>query len=215
MKAPTIRVVKLGGSLLGLGQLPERIDTWLCDQPPAKTVIIVGGGPAVEMIRRWAARRQWPDRRSHWTAIRAMGNNTRRLAGHWQLVADLEEARQAGPSPVLLDVEVALRAMEKNRQDPLPWSWDVTSDSIAARIARELGSGELVLLKSTSPSSGDPQSLAREGIVDCYFPRAANSLETRVVNLRHVSPRPGGECRGKTVGPSSTRNWSAGQDGHP
>jgi len=215
MKAATIRVVKLGGSLLGLGQLPDRIDTWLRDQPLAKTVIIVGGGPTVEMVRRWAARHQWPDRRSHWTAIRAMGNNTRRLADHWQLVTDLEEAKQDSPSTVLLEVEATLRAMEENRQDPLPWSWDVTSDSIAARIARELGSSELVLLKSTTPSSGDPQSLAREGIVDRYFPRVADSLETRVVNLRHVKPRPGGECRGTTGKPSSTRNWSAGQDGHP
>ena len=194
MKTAMIRVVKLGGSLLGLDQLYNRIDIWLRDQPPAKTVIIVGGGPAVEMIRHWAARQQWPDRRSHWTAIRAMGYNTRRLAGHWQLVTDLEQAKQAAQSPVLLEVETTLRAMEENRQDPLPWSWEVTSDSIAARIARELGSGELVLLKSTSSSSGDPEQLAREGIVDSYFPQAAHSLDTRVINLRRVSPSPGGEC---------------------
>ena len=194
MQAAMIRVVKLGGSLLGLDQLQDRVDIWLRDQSPAKTVMIVGGGPAVEMVRRWAARHQWPDRRSHWTAIRAMGNNTRRLAGHWQLVTDLEQAKQAGQSPVLLDVETTLRALEENRQDPLPWSWEVTSDSIAARIARELGSGELVLFKSTSSLSGDPEKLAREGIVDSYFPRAAHSLDTRVVNLRRVSPSPGGEC---------------------
>ena len=187
MNRERIRVAKLGGSLLGLDQLPDRIDSWLRDEPPAKTVVIVGGGPPVEMIRQWAIRQQWPDRQSHWTAIRAMGNNTRRLArlaDRWQLATNLVQVHEAGQARLLLDVEPTLRAIQASDQRPLPYSWTVTSDSIAARITRELGSGELVLLKSISSPAGELEQLAGEGIVDGYFPEAADGLHVRIVNLR-------------------------------
>ena len=66
-------------------------------------------------------------------------------------------------------------------------SWDVTSDSIAARIADLLGSDELVLLKSSLP---EPQvatldEAAAAGFVDRCFPCYAAKLPlVRLVNLR-------------------------------
>jgi 5-(aminomethyl)-3-furanmethanol phosphate kinase len=68
----------------------------------------------------------------------------------------------------------------------LPVSWDVTSDSIAARIAGLLGCRELVLLKSCLPGP-DVTSLDRASetqYVDRTFPRFARDLvEVRFVNL--------------------------------
>jgi hypothetical protein len=65
-------------------------------------------------------------------------------------------------------------------------SWDVTSDSIAARVAEVRGAAELVLLKSTLRS--DLSSLtewANAGLVDAFFPQAAVKLpRVRLVNLR-------------------------------
>ena len=55
--------------------------------------------------------------------------------------------------------------------DPLPHSWDVTSDSIAAWVAGRLGARRLVLVKPPC-SSGD-------SLVDAYFTRALPA---------HVSP---------------------------
>ena len=193
----TIRVAKLGGSLLDLDDLPARIESWLGEEEPAKTVLVVGGGPLVRMLQPWSARRDWSEERAHWAAIEMMGvNATRvsRLVESWQLACSLQEVIDSESQLVVLDVESTLRGMETGGDTRLPSSWEVTSDSIAARIARELGSGELVLLKSTSSSSVDPEQLAREGIVDSYFPQAAHSLDTRVINLRRVSPSPGGEC---------------------
>jgi aspartokinase-like uncharacterized kinase len=70
--------------------------------------------------------------------------------------------------------------------DLLPTSWDVTSDSIAARIARLLECRELVLLKSCLPEL-DVTSLNRAAesqYVDRTFPRFAQDLvEMRFVNL--------------------------------
>jgi acetylglutamate kinase len=44
--------------------------------------------------------------------------------------------------------------------DPLPHSWDITSDSIAAFIAGALGAGELILLK---PVDGPLDALVDRG----------------------------------------------------
>jgi aspartokinase-like uncharacterized kinase len=82
------------------------------------------------------------------------------------------------PLPYLLAAEAATKFT------PLPHSWDVTSDSIAARVAAEL-QAELVLLKSTPPPSDDLPAAAASGYVDPYFPTAAAGLQSvRFVNLR-------------------------------
>jgi hypothetical protein len=47
--------------------------------------------------------------------------------------------------------------------DPLPHSWDVTSDSIAAWVAGALGARRLVLVK--------PPGASGDGAVDAYFAR--------------------------------------------
>ena len=52
-------------------------------------------------------------------------------------------------------------------------SWDVTSDSLAAWLARHIGAQHLVLAKSCAvPAelSGDARALSAAGIVDAAFP---------------------------------------------
>ena len=104
---------------------------------------------------------------------------------------------------VVLDVESTLRGMETGGDTRLPSSWEVTSDSIAARVSRELGTGELVLLKSVSAETRDLVALAACGIVDGYLPEAAEGLRVRIVNLRERSLL------------SSTRSSCPGPDGLP
>jgi aspartokinase-like uncharacterized kinase len=73
----------------------------------------------------------------------------------------------------------------------LPPSWDVTSDSIAARVAHLLRARELVLLKSAPlPPRVDRDEAARLGLVDPAFPEISSRL-ARVfyVNLREPDAR--------------------------
>lgn len=68
----------------------------------------------------------------------------------------------------------------------LPASWQVTSDSIAARFAQAIGAAELVLLKSAlPPAASTPADAAAAGYVDPFLPQLANgTFAIRCVDLR-------------------------------
>jgi hypothetical protein len=86
----------------------------------------------------------------------------------------------------ILEPESFLRDEEsKIGANPLPHTWDVTSDSIAARLAVTLEARELVLLKSRLPDGADIDQATRSGYVDAYFSRAVLGMPAvRCVNLR-------------------------------
>ena len=185
-----IRVVKLGGSLLDWDSLPRRLRHWLDAQPPARTLLIAGGGRWADSVRD--DRRRLDERTAHWMCIDAM-SITARLVAEWMSEAALLEdlgsflaATKATPLTIL-DAKSFLREVEPTLPgERLPESWNVTSDSIAARVAQYVAAEELVLLKSTLPiGPANPQAWAEAGYVDRFFPRASGELrQVRCVNLR-------------------------------
>jgi aspartokinase-like uncharacterized kinase len=188
VRAETVRVIKLGGSLLEWPELASRLRAWLAVQPPAVNVMIVGGGALVDKLRELDTAHALPTEASHWLAIRAMSITAGVVAGlvpEAKLVDAIECLDLFGTGPLqILDAQYFLN-QEHGTADALPASWGVTSDSIAARVAAVLGANELVLLKSSLPADAiDLESLARAGYVDAYFPHAAKSLLVRCVNLR-------------------------------
>ena len=61
--------------------------------------------------------------------------------------------------------------------DPLPHSWEVTSDSIAAWVAGQVGAPRLILIKPRgvgvhSSEAGGRDRPPPDGLVDPYFARA-------------------------------------------
>ena len=80
----------------------------------------------------------------------------------------------ASKAPLLLNVEEYLSQAEPLDPEPLPHTWDVTSDSIAAWVASRWGADEFVLLKSTGlKPTTDLHKAVRQGLVDVHFPRIA------------------------------------------
>jgi len=188
----SMRVVKVGGSLFTLPDLAGRLADWFADQPPADQIVLAGGGPLVRPIREAPAQHQLDATTAHWMSVRAMS-----VTAMWvgaivpgAAVRDRFEHLVPAGNRAALTVFDSYRFLRE--QEPslpgqrLAETWDVTSDSIAARLAIVTSASELVLLKSTlpTPTHGLGQ-WSRQGIVDPYLPTlAAEMPRLRLVNLR-------------------------------
>jgi aspartokinase-like uncharacterized kinase len=124
-------VVKLGGSLYN--QVPDLVPVLLASGRPL--FIVPGGGMFADTVRRSRV----DDDSAHWMAIASMDQYGWFIASQGIMATAL---LQAPKRPVVFLPYCSLR-----QHDPLPHSWDVTSDSIAAWVADLLGL-DLLLLKS-------------------------------------------------------------------
>ncbi len=174
-------VVKVGGSLLSWPGLRDGLSADWQARRARRLVVIVGGGGAVDLVRDLDRIHGLGEERSHHLALRALDLTARLLAG---LMPGLEVVERpdelasvwdAGRIPILSPRRF-LEA-DDDRPDPLPHTWDATTDSIAARVADHLGAVELVLLKSAPlPPGTDRASAARLGLVDPLFSFVARRL---------------------------------------
>lgn len=157
-------VIKLGGGLLAdPGVFRDTLSCVVTVARRRQVAIVAGGGPFADVVRAVDRAMSLGDEEAHWMAVLAMDQYAHliaaRIAGSRLVNApDTVAASLAdGLIPVIAPYQW-LRAT-----DPLPHSWDVTSDSIAAWIAGALGAGELLLVKP--PAADAP-------LVDPYFTRA-------------------------------------------
>jgi 5-(aminomethyl)-3-furanmethanol phosphate kinase len=174
-------VVKVGGSLLTGESLPSLLTTLGELARTYRLVVVPGGGPLADAVRRTCSLHDPGASAAHWMAILAMDQHAHLLAGLLPTARlttgpdEIASVQDEGLLPVLSPFRW-LRAV-----DPLPHGWHVTSDSISAWVAARLSARRLVLLKSlpgVPGASGDvlPEvplsSPALAGIVDGYFERA-------------------------------------------
>ena len=158
-------VVKLGGGVLAH---PAHFDAALrtIEAAARKSAVLVvpGGGPFADAVRDADRRFEPGDSAAHWMAILAMDQHAHLVAARLPRAVIVVNAREAtaaigaGSIPVLAPYQWLRDA------DPLPHSWDVTSDSIAAWVAGAVGATRLVLVK--------PPGAAGRDLVDAYFSRA-------------------------------------------
>jgi aspartokinase-like uncharacterized kinase len=173
MAAAGLVVVKLGGS----HAFSHYLTAWLDALAPAagRVVIVPGGGPFADAVR--AAQRQmgFDDRAAHSMALLAMEQYACALASLRapliiaQSAAGIRTNLRACKLPVWAPSRMALRAKD------VPWSWDVTSDSLAAWLAGQLGAALLVVVKSVQVTQAQATAaqLVSRGWVDPLFPRFA------------------------------------------
>jgi 5-(aminomethyl)-3-furanmethanol phosphate kinase len=189
-------VVKVGGSLLGWDLFPSRLSEYLASHRDERLVLVVGGGAAADLIRDLDRRHGLGDEESHRLALHALDLTARVLE---VLVSGLEVAAmpedlasiwEGGRIPLLAPRKF-LERDDRQSIDPLPHTWAVTTDSIAARLARHLCAAGLVLLKSAPlPPGFSRLDAARAGLVDPTFPLAAEELDhVHYVNLREPTLR--------------------------
>jgi uridylate kinase len=196
-------VYKLGGSLLDLPDLPERLHA-LLNRPFSffatpiakknKRLVVVGGGPIADAVRQWDRTHGLGNELAHRLAMESMSFNAQLVAAILHdapLVTSRAEAcdvwRQ-GRVAVLRAAEFV--ETEERIHDFLPRSWNVTSDSVAAFVAHHWPADELVLLKSVSvPAGCDAEIASSRGLVDVHFPRLAGRIPVvSWTNLRSEKP---------------------------
>jgi aspartokinase-like uncharacterized kinase len=193
-----IRVVKVGGSLLDMPDLPERLRSWLAAQPRAHNVIVAGGGPLVEQVRVWHRETGLDETAAHWMCVDLLTVTAHLLHSWLPEIPLIEDDRLLcqrvgedgatifGPAPWMRHSEPGLPGRW------LPTSWDTTSDSIAGRLSVALRADEFVLLKSDLPRQRSPElsALAAVGYIDTILAQMSHELPaTRLVNLRAKPPR--------------------------
>ncbi len=167
-------VVKLGGGVLAdAGHFDGALAAIAAAARKRRLLVVPGGGPFADAVRAVDQRLDLSDDAAHWMAVLAMDQYAHliveRVAGG-VLVAKPQEiaaALDAGHLPVLAPSRWLRQA------DPLPHTWDVTSDSIAAWVAGEVGASRLVLVKPPGAAGGD--------VVDDYFDRALPAAVTTVI----------------------------------
>jgi 5-(aminomethyl)-3-furanmethanol phosphate kinase len=169
MHGPGPTVVKLGGSWAFSADLGEWIAA-IADCA-GRAVIVPGGGPFADVVRAAQAQMGFDDLAAHRMALLAMeqyGCAIKSLHDALRLADSLDSIRGGLADdrvPVWLPTRMALDAAE------IPQSWDVTSDSLAAWLAGEIGAERLLLVKriELARRTMHAADLAAGGVVDKAF----------------------------------------------
>lgn len=168
-------ILKIGGGLLGkAGAFDLVIEALTAFRAGRRLVVVPGGGPFADAVRQMFTRVKIGEDAAHWMAVLGMDQYAYALAARIPGAALVEQA--AGITAALAAGELPVLAPYRwlKAVDPLPHSWEVTSDSIAAWFASVLGARRVVLIK---PAGRDERKL-----VDAYFLRTlAPGVEHLVV----------------------------------
>jgi len=181
-------IVKLGGSLSQSDALVKCLNSLEQNYQGRAVVIVPGGGAFADQVRMAQQRWQFDDNTAHRMAILAMQQMALLIKG---LKDDFFIARS------VTDIRKQL-----HRQKIVIWSpdiveldnadieasWDITSDSLAAWLAKVISATELILVKSAIiDASLSLQQLTKQDIVDkgfCDFVRQA-TFKIQVINQQH------------------------------
>jgi dihydroneopterin aldolase len=175
-----VTVVKLGGSFARHPALPDWLDALA--RCAGRIVVVPGGGPFADAVRAEQRTLEFDDGAAHHMALLAMEQYgcaltslNAALVPADSLVA-IQQALAAEKVPVWMPSRLALAA-------DIPASWDVTSDSLAAWLAGQLGARQLLLVKHVGLGAATvrlPDLIAR-GIIDEAFPAFLNGQKAAVL----------------------------------
>ncbi|QDT30801.1 amino acid kinase family protein [Thalassoglobus polymorphus] len=183
-------IIKLGGSLFDLPDLGTRLEDFLERHRFPNPILIPGGGPFADAVRELDQLHHLGDTASHEIGTHTLSLSARfvaSLSNRFVLTTSPDEFDRCWTQQTIPIFDAAAMTM---KHSPLPSSWDVTSDSIAAWTCSLHSESQLVLVKSADlPTSLSYQGATQAGLVDAHFPNIAENL-TNIswCNLRGESP---------------------------
>jgi probable H4MPT-linked C1 transfer pathway protein len=161
-------VVKVGGGLLSD---PDYLDRVLAAVGAAarehRLLVVPGGGPFADTVRRLDQRFSMADDAAHWMAILGMDQYAFLIASRLEGAVITQSANEIALALNRGEIPVLAPSHWVRTADPLPHVWDVTSDSIAAWVAGCAGATQLVLIKPPGARAWKPSP----NLVDAYFAR--------------------------------------------
>jgi aspartokinase-like uncharacterized kinase len=147
----TINVIKIGGSL---SKNPKTLQA-LCQKISVlaskhQIVVVPGGGKFADNVREADKQFSLSKATAHHMAILAMDQYGLLLADlirpNSQTVDSIEEAKNVNTG--LVAIFLPSKSIPLIEEKELPKSWEVTSDSIAAYIAKKFETKNLILIKN-------------------------------------------------------------------
>jgi 5-(aminomethyl)-3-furanmethanol phosphate kinase len=202
-------VVKLGGGVLAhLEAFAAALAAIARAAARRRLVVVPGGGPFADAVRAAARRLSFSDDAAHWMAILGMDQYAHLIGAQLPRSMVVEGPAQITAALGMQCVPVLAPYRWLRAADPLPHSWDVTSDSIAAWICADMGARDLVLVKP-------PGALVQRSasLVDNYFDHVpAEGINVTLVAANHwnrLDAALGGTIAGSTEREVVTRADSA------
>ncbi len=177
-------IVKLGGSLADTVDLQAWLGVLACFGG-GRVIIVPGGGPFANQVRRSQELWGFDDQAAHRMALLAMEQYGLMMIG---IRPDLKTAATVAELQDVLDragVAVWLPSRMTAGNEEIPATWDLTADSLAAWLANTVKASMLLLVKSapTAESEISAIKLSGRGWVDPIFPlmTAQSGYETRLL----------------------------------
>jgi 5-(aminomethyl)-3-furanmethanol phosphate kinase len=171
----TPAVIKIGGGLLGVPGALEAVCATVGAMGRREPIVVVpGGGPFADVVRELDRGDGLSADAAHWMAILAMDQYAHLLAERIDGAALVEESGTIAGVLAAGRVVVLAPSRWLRAADPLPHSWDATSDSVAAFVAGALDASRLVLVK--------PAEVGEDGVDGCFPTVVPAGLEVSVVS---------------------------------
>jgi aspartokinase-like uncharacterized kinase len=192
-------IIKLGGSLSHSDALLDCLNTLEKKYQGRAVVIVPGGGAFADQVRLAQQRWQFDDTTAHHMALLAMQQMALLIKGlkpDFTIVHRVAEIQNRQHTVIWSPDSIELD------NAGIPASWDITSDSLAAWLARKLLATELILIKSaTIDANLSLHELAEQHIVDkafCDFVVQA-AFKIGIINSKNwVEPEDGHGSRKNT-----------------
>jgi aspartokinase-like uncharacterized kinase len=199
-----LTIVKLGGSLA----LEPHLRRWLTmlARCPGRSIVVPGGGPFADQVRRTQVVMGFDDRAAHHMALLAMEQFGVAICNLEPTLAPAFSSRcfhqilSEGRTPVWMATKMALEA-----SDRIPPTWQITSDSLAAWLAGCVGARRVMLVKHGAPFGDLPDilDLAERQVVDPLFAHYLSEADAEAIFVAPTEHARAMELLGTAVAPAA------------
>lgn len=183
----TLTIVKVGGSYAHFRRMRGLVAA--LEMGAGRAIVVPGGGPFADCVRREQGRIGFDDAAAHRMALLAMGAFGIALAGFSDILAPVSRIETMRGTVAEKRVPVWLPLALIDGDSRIAESWDMTSDSLAAWLCVHLRAERLIFLKRGAARSAALADLVSGGIVDPLLPQylAGSSIEAFLCGPRNLA----------------------------